>query len=132
MASTLLLPEYEQVINHLERGTVVTKFFHRKRPERRTLFIRRETRQVVWSRAANQKTGEGFVEIREIKEVRAGRSSKDFDRWQDEARKHEVAKCFVIFYGQEFRLKVLSVAGKTLVLCLLLFLFKDRRWQGYV
>lgn len=42
------LPEMEHIICQLERGTVVTKFFQRKHPERRTLSVKRETRQVVW------------------------------------------------------------------------------------
>lgn len=106
------IPELEQIISQLERGTVVTKFYPRKRPERKTLFIRRETRQIIWARTANAKASEGFVEMREIKEIRQGKNSKDFDRWPDEAKKHESARCFVINYGQEFRLKVLSIAGK--------------------
>nr|CAD7595378.1 unnamed protein product [Timema genevievae] len=53
------IPEMEQIINQLERGTVVTKFFPRKRPERKTLMIRRETRQVVWARAATTRSFEG-------------------------------------------------------------------------
>ena len=45
------IPEMELIISQLERGTVVTKFFFRKRPERRTLSIKRETRQIVWQRS---------------------------------------------------------------------------------
>ena len=42
------LQEMEHIICQLERGTVVTKFFQRKHPERRTMSVKKETRQVVW------------------------------------------------------------------------------------
>lgn len=47
--STLSLPslgEMEQTICMLERGTIITKFYPRRRPEQKTLMLRRETRQV--------------------------------------------------------------------------------------
>ncbi|XP_063235452.1 1-phosphatidylinositol 4,5-bisphosphate phosphodiesterase gamma-1 [Bacillus rossius redtenbacheri] len=105
------IPEMEQVINQLERGTVVTKFFPRKRPERKTLMIRRETRQIVWSRAATNRSFEGAVDLREVKEVRVGKTSKDFDRWPEEAKRTESMRCFVVFYGLEFKLKTLSISA---------------------
>jgi hypothetical protein len=52
------ITEMEQIISQLERGTVVTKFYPRKRPERKTLMIRRETRQIVWARPAATRTFE--------------------------------------------------------------------------
>ena len=52
-----------------------------------------------------------LVSICEIKEIRSGKISKDFDRLQDEARKFDSQACFSIFYGNEFNLKVLSIAG---------------------
>lgn len=52
-----------------------------------------------------------LVDIREIKEVRVGTDSKDFDLQQLEL--DQIGKCcFVIFYGSEFNLKTLSVTGK--------------------
>ena len=53
------IPEVETIVSQLERGTVVTKFFFRKRPERRTLSIRRETRQIIWQRS---QTGRNICE----------------------------------------------------------------------
>lgn len=53
--------------------------------------------------------------MREVKEIRLGKFSKDFDKWPDESRKVDNLRCFVIFYGSEFKLKVFSVAGKTLL-----------------
>ena len=52
------------------------------------------------------------VDIREIKEVREGISSKDFERQPDETKKVDQYCCFVIYYGTEFRLTTLSVAGE--------------------
>lgn len=42
--------ENEQIITKLERGTLVLKFYPKRRPERKTLAIRRETRQILWSK----------------------------------------------------------------------------------
>ncbi|PNF30464.1 1-phosphatidylinositol 4,5-bisphosphate phosphodiesterase gamma-1 [Cryptotermes secundus] len=105
------ITEMEQIISQLERGTVVTKFYPRKRPERKTLMIRRETRQVVWARTAATRTFESAVDLREVKEIRVGKNSKDFERWPDDAKRMENMKCFVVFYGLEFRLKTLSIAA---------------------
>lgn len=52
------------------------------------------------------------VDIREIQEIRKGKSSKDFERHQDEAKRCDESACFVILYGTEFRLKTLSLVGK--------------------
>lgn len=52
------------------------------------------------------------VDIREIKEIRTGQKSRDFDRYvEDSAARPDQAHCFVILYGTEFRLKALSLAG---------------------
>lgn len=108
-----LIREMEQLIAQLERGTIITKFYHRKRPERKTLLLRRETYQIMWSRNLQPANNnyEGCLELREIKEIRIGKISKDFERWPEEAKKIESHKCFVIIYGSEFKLRTLSVAG---------------------
>jgi phosphatidylinositol phospholipase C gamma-1 len=51
------------------------------------------------------------VDLREVKEIRVGKNSKDFEKWPDDAKRMENMKCFVVFYGLEFRLKTLSIAG---------------------
>lgn len=52
------------------------------------------------------------VDIREIKEIRSGQKSRDFERYlEDSAARLDQAHCFVILYGTEFRLKSLSLAG---------------------
>ncbi|KAK1117063.1 hypothetical protein K0M31_016989 [Melipona bicolor] len=106
-----IIPEMEQIISQLERGTVVTKFFSRKRPEKKTLMIRRETRQIVWSRSATFRPFDGSVEIREIKEIKVGKHSKDFEKWPEDAKRIENLRCFVVYYGSEFRLKTLSISA---------------------
>ena len=53
------------------------------------------------------------VNLREVKEIRPGRNSKDFDKWQDEAKRLDSGTCFVLYYGQEFRLNTVSLVGKT-------------------
>ncbi|NXN81627.1 PLCG1 phosphodiesterase, partial [Bombycilla garrulus] len=50
------------------------------------------------------------VDIREIKEIRPGKNSRDFDRYQeDPCFRPEHSHCFVVLYGTEFRLKTLSL-----------------------
>ncbi|CAH0547497.1 unnamed protein product [Brassicogethes aeneus] len=104
------IPEKEQVISQLERGTLVTKFSCKKKPERRNLSIRRETGQITWIRptSTQKNTYDGCVNIREIKEIRHGRHSKDFEKCTEETNRME-KKCFVVFYGSEFNLKTLSL-----------------------
>ncbi|XP_057336190.1 1-phosphatidylinositol 4,5-bisphosphate phosphodiesterase gamma-1 [Microplitis mediator] len=106
-----IIPEMEQIISLLERGTVVTKFFQRKKPEKKTLMIRRETRQVVWSKSPTHRPFDGSVEIREIKEIIIGKNSREFDKWPEDSKKIENLRCFVIYYGSEFRLKTLSASA---------------------
>ncbi|XP_058803649.1 1-phosphatidylinositol 4,5-bisphosphate phosphodiesterase gamma-1 [Phymastichus coffea] len=106
-----IIPEMEQIISQLERGTLVTRFFLRKRPEKKTLMIRRETRQIVWARTPTSRPFDGSVDIREIKEVRIGKNSKDFEKWPEDAKKTDHLRGFVVYYGQEFRLKTLSISA---------------------
>lgn len=82
-----------------------------------------------------------LVDIREIKEIRPGRNSRDFDRYQeDPCFRPDHSHCFVVLYGTEFRLKTLSLQGEALVtlgLCQtalsqssILTGPKQLRWQG--
>ncbi|XP_039287689.1 1-phosphatidylinositol 4,5-bisphosphate phosphodiesterase gamma-1-like [Nilaparvata lugens] len=106
-----IMPEVEQIISQLERGTLVTRYYPRKRPEKKTLMIRRETRQILWARTPNTKTFEGAVEMREVKEIRLGKCSKDFEKWPEEIKRIEQMRCFIVFYGSEFKLKSLSIVA---------------------
>uniref|UniRef100_A0A663N2X1 1-phosphatidylinositol 4,5-bisphosphate phosphodiesterase gamma n=1 Tax=Athene cunicularia TaxID=194338 RepID=A0A663N2X1_ATHCN len=50
------------------------------------------------------------LDIREIKEIRPGKNSRDFDRYQeDPCFRPDHSHCFVVLYGTEFRLKTLSL-----------------------
>lgn len=52
-----------------------------------------------------------MIDLAEIKEVRVGKNSRDFDKWPDDTKLKET-KCFVVFYGSEFKLRSLSIAGR--------------------
>lgn len=52
------------------------------------------------------------VDLREIKEVREGVGTLDFVKRPEEMRMVDPQCGFVIFYGSEFKLKALSVAGE--------------------
>uniref|UniRef100_A0A4W3JJ45 1-phosphatidylinositol 4,5-bisphosphate phosphodiesterase gamma n=1 Tax=Callorhinchus milii TaxID=7868 RepID=A0A4W3JJ45_CALMI len=100
----------------LEVGTVMTLYYSKKsqRPERKTFQVKLETRQIIWSRGSEKIEGE--IDIREIKEIRPGRNSRDFERYQDDGARPDLSRpdlthCFVILYGMEFRLKTLSLAA---------------------
>ena len=73
------------------------------------LAVRRETMLVVWFKASHMRnTFEGAVDIREIKEVRKTRNSREFDKTLENS-KNVSDRLFVIFYGSDFNLKTLSV-----------------------
>lgn len=40
------------------------------------------------------------------------KKSKDFDKWADDARRVDEKRCFVVYYGNDFKLRTLSVVGK--------------------
>ncbi|KAL3276023.1 hypothetical protein HHI36_020753 [Cryptolaemus montrouzieri] len=107
------LTEMEQIISRLEQGTIVTKFSWRKGAEKKRLLIRRETGQLLCSTiTCSTKLTNGALNLREVKEIRLGKCSKDFDKWSDEVKEIENLKCFVIFYGSEFKLRILSIVAQ--------------------
>uniref|UniRef100_A0A8C6T8P7 Phosphoinositide phospholipase C n=1 Tax=Neogobius melanostomus TaxID=47308 RepID=A0A8C6T8P7_9GOBI len=94
--------EMNNLYRDLELGT---------RPERRTFQVKLETRTIVWTRGTDKIEGR-VIDIREIKEVRPGQKSRDFERYvEDSAARLDQAHCFVILYGTEFRLRSLSLAA---------------------
>uniref|UniRef100_A0A7M4FYU6 1-phosphatidylinositol 4,5-bisphosphate phosphodiesterase gamma n=1 Tax=Crocodylus porosus TaxID=8502 RepID=A0A7M4FYU6_CROPO len=102
--------EVVHLCRSLEVGTVMTLFYSKKsqRPERKTFQVKLETRQITWSRGSEKI--EGAIDIREIKEIRPGKNSRDFDRYQeDPCFRPDQSHCFVVLYGMEFRLKTLSL-----------------------
>nr|UPI11531.1 phospholipase C gamma 1 [Mythimna separata] len=110
-----LIHEADQLISQIERGSTILKFYPRKRPERRSLSVRRETHQIIWSRTgvSLKNAYEGALDIRDIKEVRVGKASKHFERWPEEMKRLDNTKCFTIYYGTEFKLRAASLAAQT-------------------
>jgi phosphatidylinositol phospholipase C, gamma-1 len=115
------LGENEQICIFLERGTLITKYYLKKRPEKKCLSLRRETRQILvnpisaapsaaTNNNASRNSYEFALELREVKEIRFGKNSKDFDKW-DDSKKVDSQKCFVISYGNEFKLKTFSIVA---------------------
>ena len=100
------------VSGYLERGTAIQKFCFNKKPEKKTMLVRRETMLIVWQRALSGKNSfDGCIDIREIKEVRRGKNSRDFDKWTEDTVSLAADRCFIIFYGSEFNLSSLSICS---------------------
>ncbi|KAH8303730.1 hypothetical protein KR018_008971 [Drosophila ironensis] len=110
-----LLGEMEQTIGMLERGTIVTKLYGKqRRPDRRHLMLIRETRQLLWATVATttpRTDYEGAIQLREIREIRVGKHSKEFRLFADECQRFEGSKCFVVLHGNNFKLKSFSVVA---------------------
>lgn len=69
--------------------------------------------QLLWSNvnAPNRANYDGSIDMREIKEIRAGKNSKEFDKWTEETRRMDTKACFIVFYGSEFKLKSFAVVA---------------------
>ncbi|XP_043923269.1 1-phosphatidylinositol 4,5-bisphosphate phosphodiesterase gamma-1-like [Protopterus annectens] len=98
-------------LRSLEEGVVMAVFYQKKsqRLERRTFQVKMDTRQIIWSRSPDKIEGE--IDIREVKEIRPGKNSREFERFTEDARKMDTTLCFISLYGSDFRLKTLSVAA---------------------
>uniref|UniRef100_A0A8C9U6D0 Phosphoinositide phospholipase C n=1 Tax=Scleropages formosus TaxID=113540 RepID=A0A8C9U6D0_SCLFO len=94
-------------MRYLEMGIVMTVF--RQKVERLTVQVIMETRQVAWIRTADKT--DGVLDLHEIREVRPGKNSKDFERCKD-SKDHQDKTCFTIFYGSQFVLNTLSLSGE--------------------
>jgi phosphatidylinositol phospholipase C gamma-1 len=106
--------EIPQILLALDQGTVMIKFFRkRKLPERRVFCLKTETFEILQYPMGRGKHTlcEESIDIREIKEIRDGIGSKDFERQPEELRKIDQFCCFVIYHGCDFKLKTLSVAA---------------------
>uniref|UniRef100_A0A667XGL4 1-phosphatidylinositol 4,5-bisphosphate phosphodiesterase gamma n=1 Tax=Myripristis murdjan TaxID=586833 RepID=A0A667XGL4_9TELE len=103
------MTEYKKSLikRDLEMGVVMTVF--RQKAERLTVQVIMETRQVAWTRTADKT--DGVLDLFEIREIRPGRNSKDFERFKDGKDKHEENTCFTIFYGSQFVLSTLSLGA---------------------
>ncbi|CAG5116488.1 unnamed protein product, partial [Candidula unifasciata] len=105
-------PDIVEVMRLLEMGLVTTIFFYRKRPERRTLKVKLESRQLMWIKREASRP-EGIANLRDVKEFRCGKNSKDFEKWPDEAKKVDSRLSFTVYYGNDFKLKSLSVIANS-------------------
>lgn len=105
------LTEYKKSLikRDLEMGIVMTVF--RQRAERLSVQVIMETRQVAWTRTADKT--DGVLDLHEVREVRPGKNSKDFDRFKDCKEKYDDRTCFTIFYGSQFVLNTLSLGADT-------------------
>nr|XP_020468378.1 1-phosphatidylinositol 4,5-bisphosphate phosphodiesterase gamma-2 [Monopterus albus] len=103
------MTEYKRTVikRDLEMGVVMTVF--RQKAERLTVQVIMETHQVAWTRTADKT--DGVLDLFEIREIRPGRNSKDFERFRDGKDKHEENTCFTIFYGSQFVLNTLSLGA---------------------
>lgn len=103
------MTEYRKIVikRDLEMGVVMTVF--RQKVERLTVQVIMETRQVAWTRTADKT--DGVLDLFEIREIRPGRNSKDFERFKDGKDKHKDETCFTIFYGSQFVLNTLSLGA---------------------
>uniref|UniRef100_A0A3P9KSD2 1-phosphatidylinositol 4,5-bisphosphate phosphodiesterase gamma n=1 Tax=Oryzias latipes TaxID=8090 RepID=A0A3P9KSD2_ORYLA len=103
------MTEYRKILikRDLEMGVVMTVF--RQKAERLTVQVIMETRQVAWTRTADKT--DGVLDLLEIREIRPGRNSKDFERFKDGKDKHGENTCFTIFYGSQFVLSTLSLGA---------------------
>ncbi|CAL4239030.1 unnamed protein product [Meganyctiphanes norvegica] len=105
-----IIPPEESCAHYIEDGTSVKRFYsHRHRPDNGKLSIRRETSQIVWEGPGPSE--EIITSLSEIKEIRRGKSSKDFNSWKSEAKTHNESVCFIVYFGTDFKLKSLSIAG---------------------
>ncbi|XP_060693973.1 1-phosphatidylinositol 4,5-bisphosphate phosphodiesterase gamma-2 [Hemiscyllium ocellatum] len=106
-------PEKSQLKRTLELGAVMTVFSLKKsQPERRTLQVIMETQQLSWNRTADKI--EGVLDLQEIKEIRLGKNSKDFEQISKEQKdKYSDDVCFTVFYGTDFVLNSLSLAANS-------------------
>eukprot|EP00064_Thunnus_orientalis_P012911 superscaffoldBa00002037_g12947 len=103
------MTEYKKsmIKRDMEMGVVMTVF--RQKAERLTVQVIMETRQVAWTRTADKT--DGVLDLFEIREIRAGRNSKDFERFKDGKDKHNENTCFTVFYGSQFVLNTLSLGA---------------------
>lgn len=115
--------EIPQILHALDQGTVMIRFFRRRgtRPEKRIFCLKTDTFEILQYplHRGRLTLSEETINIREIKEVRQGTISRDFERQGEELKRMEQGSgteistfCFVIYYGTDFKLKTLSVAAQ--------------------
>ena len=106
--------ELDQIIKRLEQGCVLIRFLPKAKPEKRTLVINNETKQLICLKPnAGKDVTESIISLFDVKEIRIGRVSKTFEKWSEDAKKYDNNQCFVVLYGNTFCLKSLSCVGKS-------------------
>uniref|UniRef100_A0A8C9U8Y8 Phosphoinositide phospholipase C n=1 Tax=Scleropages formosus TaxID=113540 RepID=A0A8C9U8Y8_SCLFO len=91
----------------LKMGMMMAVF--REKAEYLIVQVVMESRQVAWIHSEDKI--EGALDLHEIREVRPGKNSKDFERCKD-SKDHQDKTCFTIFYGSQFVLNTLSLSGE--------------------
>ena len=82
LSQRLLTNELDQIIKRLEQGSVLIKFFPKGKPEKRTLVLNNETKQLICLKPnAGKEITESIIDLFEVREVRIGRCSKVFEKW---------------------------------------------------
>ncbi|XP_029109371.1 1-phosphatidylinositol 4,5-bisphosphate phosphodiesterase gamma-2-like [Scleropages formosus] len=92
----------------LKMGMMMAVF--REKAEYLIVQVVMESRQVAWIHSEDKI--EGALDLHEIREVRPGKNSKDFERCKD-SKDHQDKTCFTIFYGSQFVLNTLSLSAPT-------------------
>ncbi|XP_041078410.1 1-phosphatidylinositol 4,5-bisphosphate phosphodiesterase gamma-2-like [Polyodon spathula] len=92
-------------VKYLEMGHLMT--IYKSKPVIMTVKVIMQTRWIVLIKKAKQ--FERVVDIREIKEVRRGKNSKDFNCLKERLSVPD-GNCFTVLYGSEFVLKTLSLS----------------------
>merc|ERR1719186_1797067 len=105
-----------ETIGTLEAGTPVSMYTQNKK-EQDTMRVSRETMHICTSQDEGRNSFDGAINIQSIKEIRPGKNSKDFDKWNNDTSEIESGRCFVVFYGSEFNLKSLSVVAASVEDC---------------
>ena len=107
--------EMEQILKRLESGSLLTKFYSKGKPEKRSFCVRRDTRQLTWflQSIPGRNQEDGSIDFRDMKEVRQGRHPKMFEKFPEDAKKWDSNQCFVILYGSSFRLKILACCASS-------------------
>uniref|UniRef100_A0A8C9SFR7 Phosphoinositide phospholipase C n=1 Tax=Scleropages formosus TaxID=113540 RepID=A0A8C9SFR7_SCLFO len=98
---------YILIKQDLKMGMMMAVF--REKAEYLIVQVVMESRQVAWIHSEDKI--EGALDLHEIREVRPGKNSKDFERCKD-SKDHQDKTCFTIFYGSQFVLNTLSLSGE--------------------
>ncbi|ESN93887.1 hypothetical protein HELRODRAFT_88112 [Helobdella robusta] len=100
--------EDEEIRRMMDNGSIMTRYSRKKTYDGQLIKIKLETKEIVWPRSTAPRAEES-VDLREVKEIRKSKISKDFERVPEEVNKLDRNQCLVILYGSKFNLKTLSL-----------------------